>query len=61
MNTRNLERNSPENNDASINSKDDPIQKILAKIQQKDEDICDLKIEIIPLRDQVKGGNKSHT
>ena len=61
MNTRNTERNPPQNKDASIKSKDDPVQKILAKLEQKDEDICDLKLEILPLRDQVKGGNKSHT
>ena len=61
MNTRNIERNPQENKYASIKSEDDPVQKILAKIEQKDEDIRDLKLEILPPRDQVKGGNNSHT
>ena len=33
----------------------------MAKLEQKDEDICDLKLKIQSLRDQVRGGNKSHT
>ena len=61
MNTKSTERNPPENKDASINSEVDPVQKILAKLERKDEDIHDLKIEILSLRDQVKGGDKSHT
>ena len=56
MNTRNTERNPPENEDASIKSDDDPVRKILAKLEQK-EDIHDLKLEIQSLRDQVKGSN----
>ena len=60
MNTRNTERNPLENKDLSIKSKDDQIQKILGKLEQKDKDIRDLKLEIQSLRDQVKGGNNSH-
>ena len=51
MNTRNTERNPLENKDASIKSEDDPVQKILAKIEQKYEDIRDLKLEILSLRE----------
>ena len=54
MNTRNTERNPLENKDLSIKSKDDQIQKILGKLEQKDKDIRDLKLEILSLRDQVK-------
>ena len=61
MNTRNTERNPPENKETSIKSEEDPFQMILAKLEQKDEDIHDLKLEILSLRDQVKGGNNSHT
>ena len=61
MNTINTERNPPENKYASIKSKEDPFQKILANLEQKDEDIHDLKLEILSLRDQVKGRNSSHT
>ena len=61
MNIRNTERNPPENKDASIKSKDDHIQKILENFEQKDEDIRDLKLEILSLRDQVKGSNNSHS
>ena len=60
MNTRNTERNPSENMDSSIKSKDDPVQKILANLEQTDEDIHDLKIEILSLRYQVKGGNNTH-
>ena len=61
MNTRNTERTPLENKDASIKSEDDLVQKILAKLEERDEDIRRLKLEIISLRDQVKGGNNSHT
>ena len=61
MNTRNTKINCLENKDASIKSEYDPVQKILAKLEQKDEDIRVLKLEILSLRDQVKGGNNSHT
>ena len=61
MNTRNTKRNPPENKDASIKSEDDPVQKILENLEQKDEGIRDLKLEILSLRYQVKGGNNSHT
>ena len=61
MNTRNKEGNTLENNDASIKSEDDLVQKILAKLELKAEDIRDLKLGILSLRDQVRGGNKSHT
>ena len=61
MNTRNKEGNTLENNDASIKSEDDLVQKILAKLEERDEDMRRIKLEIISLRDQVKGGNKSHT
>ena len=61
MNAINTKRNPSENKDASIKSKDDPFKKILAKLEQKDEDIHDLKLEILSLRDQVKGDNSSHT
>ena len=61
MNTRNTERNPLEKKDASIKSEDDSVQKILVKLEQKDEDIHDLKLKILSLRDQVKGGNNSHT
>ena len=57
MNTWNIERNPSENKDASINLEDDPFQKILAKLEQKYEDIHGLKLEILSLRDQVKGNN----
>ena len=60
MNTINTERNPPENKDASIKSDDDQVQKILAKLEQKDEEIRDLKLKILSLRDQVKGRNNSH-
>ena len=55
-----MERNPSENKDASIKSEDDPIQKILARLVQKDEDIHDLKLKIQSLRDQVRQGNNSH-
>ena len=61
MNTRNTERKLLKNKDTSIKSEDDPNQKILAKLEQKDEDIRDLKLENLSLRDKVKGGNNSHT
>ena len=61
MNTRNMERNPSENKDASIKLEDDLVQKILEMLEQKDEDIHDLKLKILSLRDQVKGGNNSHT
>ena len=60
MNTRNTKRNPPENKDAYIKIEDGPFQKILANLEQKDDDICDLKLEILSLRYQVKGGNNSH-
>ena len=60
MNTRNTERNTLENKEASIKSSDDPVEKILAKIEKKYEDIRDLKLEIIALIDQVKGDNNSY-
>ena len=60
MNAINTKRNPSENKDASIKSKDDPFKKILAKLEQKDEDIHDLKLKILSQRDQVKGGNNSH-
>ena len=59
MNKINTERNPPENKDASIKSDDDPVRKILAKLEQK-EDIHNLKIEIQSLREQFKGSNNSH-
>ena len=61
MNIRNTKRNPLDNKDVFIKSEDDPFQNILAKFEKKDKDICDLKLEIISLRDQVKGGNNSHT
>ena len=61
MNTRNTERNSPENKETSIKSEEDPFQKILAKLEQKYEDIHDLNLKIQSLREQDKGGNDSHT
>ena len=61
MNTRNTKRNPLEYKGASIKSEDDPVQKILEKLEKKDENIRDLKLEILSLRDQVKGGNNSHT
>ena len=50
-----------ENKDASKKSEYGPFQKILAKLEQKYEDIHNLKLEIVSLTDQVKGGNSSHT
>ena len=47
MNTRNTERNTLENKEASIKSSDDPVDKILAKIEKKYDDIRDLKLKII--------------
>ena len=61
MNTRNTKINPRENKDVSIKLEDDPFQKILAKLEQKDEDIHDLKLEILSLTDQGKWGNNSHT
>ena len=61
MNTRNTKRNPLENKDTSIKSAEDPFQKILAKLEKKDEDIRELKLEILSLRDHVKGNNSSHT
>ena len=46
MNTRNTKRNPLENNDASIKSEDYSIHKLLEKLEQKEEDIQDLKLTI---------------
>ena len=60
MNTRNIEKPSGEHR-CIHKVRRLSIQKILAKLKKKYEDICDLKLEILSLRDQVKGGNNSHT
>ena len=61
MNTRNTERYPLDNKDASIKSEDDSIHNLLEKLEQKEEDIQDLKLTIQSLKDQVKGFNNSHT
>ena len=60
MNTRNTERSPSENKYASINSKDDPFQKILENLEKKYEALHNLKLKILSPRDQVKFGNISH-
>ena len=60
MNTWNTKRNPPVNKYVSIKSEEDPFQKILGNLEQKDEDVHDLKLEILSLRDHVKGKNGSH-
>ena len=61
MSIINTERNLPDKKDASIKSEEDPFQKIFTNLKQKDEDIRDLKLEILSLKDRVKGSNISHT
>ena len=61
MNTINIERHPRQNKDASIKSEDDLVQKTLENLEQKDENIYDLKLEVQSLRYQVRGGNNSHT